>query len=318
MLITVAICTLNRAESLHRAFDSLAAMHLPVDLDWELVVVNNDCTDHTDDIIKAFTERLPLRRKFEPQRGLSYARNSAIDVAKGDYIIWTDDDVVVAPGWLAAYADAFRRWSEAAVFGGPIRPKYETPVIKWIAECEALLVGPYAIRDFGDEVLPLSVAEGRLPFGANYALRGAEQRVFRYNPDLGLGPIHRRLGEESNVIGRILQSGSIGYWVPQARVDHYIGHERQTVRYIARHFEAQGETAAFLDTPTSRTDFWFGAPRWCWRKLIQGWLCYQFHRLTSPAPIWMRDLRDYHSACGAIRYWRGQEDYATEPAMKNR
>ena len=48
MLITVAICTYNRAESLRRTLDSLAAMRVPENLDWEVVVVNNNCTDHTD------------------------------------------------------------------------------------------------------------------------------------------------------------------------------------------------------------------------------------------------------------------------------
>ena len=66
MLITVAICTLNRAESLRRTLKSLAAMQVPDDLDWEVVVVNNGCTDHTDDVIEAFADRLPIRREIRP------------------------------------------------------------------------------------------------------------------------------------------------------------------------------------------------------------------------------------------------------------
>src|ERR1700687_4230171 len=83
MLITVAICTLDRAESLRRTLDSLAAMGVPKDLDWEVVVVNNNCADHTDAVIEAFTDRLPLRREFEAQRGLSRARNHAVEAAGG-------------------------------------------------------------------------------------------------------------------------------------------------------------------------------------------------------------------------------------------
>jgi glycosyltransferase involved in cell wall biosynthesis len=305
MLVTVAICTLNRAESLRRTLESLAAMPVPDDLDWEVVVVNNNCTDHTDAVIEEFAERLPLRREFEPQRGLSRARNRAVDTAKGDYIVWTDDDVVVDPGWLAAYAEAFRRWSEAAVFGGRIIPRYETPVVKWVAESEALLVGPYAIRDFGDEPLPLSVAEGRDPYGANFALRAVEQRAFRYNPELGLGPVRRRLGDETDVIKRILQTGAVGYWVPDARVEHCISHDRQTVSYIARYFAGLGETGAFLEGKPA-APLWFGVPRWVWRRVVEGWLRYRFHRLVSPAPVWVRHLQDYAVAWGTIRYWRSE------------
>src|SRR5438067_2246813 len=131
MLVTVAICTFNRAESLRRTLESLGAMQVPDDIDWEVLVVNNKSTDHTDAVIADFAERLPIRREYEERPGQSNARNRAIGTAKGDYIIWTDDDVVVDRGWLAAYADAFRSRPEAAVFGGPIRPRYETPAVKW-------------------------------------------------------------------------------------------------------------------------------------------------------------------------------------------
>src|SRR5947207_180454 len=102
MRVTVAICTFNRAESLRRTLESVAALHLPEALDWEVVVVNNNSTDHTDSVIESFKERLPIRREFEPQPGASNARNRAVYVAKGDYFVWTDDDVVVDNGWLAA------------------------------------------------------------------------------------------------------------------------------------------------------------------------------------------------------------------------
>src|SRR6516165_2736912 len=124
MFVTVAICTRNRAGSLRRTLESLAALQIPGDLTWEIVIVHNS-TDHTDDVINKYLERLPVRRVLETRAGLSNARNQAVDTAKGEYIVWTDDDVIVDPGWLSAYAAAFRRWPEAAVFGGRIKPRYE-------------------------------------------------------------------------------------------------------------------------------------------------------------------------------------------------
>ncbi|MGH7045236.1 MAG: glycosyltransferase family 2 protein [Stellaceae bacterium] len=307
MLITVAICTLNRAESLRRTLESLAAMRVPEELDWELLVVNNDCTDHTDDVINGLADRLPVRREFEAQRGHSRARNRAVEVMKGDYIVWTDDDVVVDPGWLEAYAEAFFRWPQAAVFGGRIIPRYEMPAARWMVENETLLFGALAIRDFGDDFLPLSVADGRVPFGANFALRAAEQRRFRYNPELGLGPVRRRLGDEADVIERIMQSGGIGYWVPTARVEHCIGRGRQTIGYVARYYAGYGETAAFRDPySTNWRRFWFGVPPWLWRRLVSQWMRYQIHRRISPAPVWVAYLQAYALAWGAIRYWRNE------------
>lgn len=302
-MITVAICTFNRAESLYRTLASLAAMRVPGDLGWELVIVNNNCTDHTDSIIAAFETGLPVRREFEARQGHSHARNRAVDAATGDYIIWTDDDVVVDPGWLEAYAEAFRLWPDAVVFGGPIIPKYEEPIVKWVAESGAALTGPYAIRDLGNEPLPLSVTEGRDPYGANFAIRAAEQRTFRYNPELGLGSTRRRLGDETDVIEKILESGAIGYWVPGARVEHCVSRERQTIAYISRYFAGSGETNAFREGDHGAPHL-FGAPRWLWRQMIQGWAGYHMRRFTSAAPIWVRHLRDHTYARGAIRYWR--------------
>lgn len=309
MMITIAISTFNRAESLRRTLESLAAMQVPEDLEWEVLVVNNNCNDHTDAVIAAFLDRLPIRREFESRQGKSNACNRAVEAARGDYFLWTDDDVVVDINWLTAYAEAFRRRPNAAFFGGPIRPRYEDPVPKWVIESEALLGAPYAIRDLGDESLPLSPQDNRLPLGANMAIRGIEQRVFRYNPELGPGTglgNHRR-GEEHDVIERILQSGAVGYPVPAARVEHCVGRERQTVEYLLRYFAGAGEQDAYirqLRGEESGGPLLLGVPRWMWRGLIEGLLLYRIHRVISPGPVWVRHMKVYAYASGAIRHWR--------------
>jgi glycosyltransferase involved in cell wall biosynthesis len=305
MFITVGICTFNRAESLRRTLDSLATMRVPSDLAWEIVIVNNNSTDHTDRVISEYVGRLPVRREFEPCPGKSNAQNRAIDVAKGDYFVWTDDDVVVDADWLTAYVEAFRRWPDAAVFGGRITPRYEAPVEKWVIESEAVLVGPYAIRDFGDHVQPLSADdEDHFPFGANFAIRAIEQRAFRYDPDLGPVPNKIRNQDEFDVIHRLLGSGATGYWIPGAMVEHCIGRDRQTLRYIAAYYEGYGETLAFRNAAaTAAGPFWFGIPRRIWPRLLVWWVLYRFCRLVSPAPVWVKYLEAYSWNKGMARYW---------------
>jgi glycosyltransferase involved in cell wall biosynthesis len=280
-------------------------MRVPSDLAWEIVIVNNNSTDHTDDVISEYVGRLPVWREFEPRPGKSNAQNRAIDVAKGDYIVWTDDDVVVDAGWLTAYVEAFRRWPDAAVFGGRIMPRYETPVEKWVTESEAVLEGPYAVRDFGDHIQVLSADdEDHFPFGANFAIRAIEQRAFRYNPDLGPVPNKIRNQEEIDVIHRALGSGATGYWIPDAIVEHCIGRDRQTPRYIAAYWEGYGETWAFRNTAvTAAGPFWFGIPRRIWPRLLVWWLLYRFCRVVSPAPVWIKYLEAYSYNKGMFRYW---------------
>jgi glycosyltransferase involved in cell wall biosynthesis len=305
MLITVGICTFNRAESLRETLDSLCAMRVPSDLAWEIVIVNNNCTDSTDDLISQYIDRLPVRREFESVPGKSNALNRVIDVAKGEYIVWTDDDVLVDSGWLTAYAEAFRHWPGAAVFGGRIVPRYETPVAKWVAESEAELGGPYAIRDFGDHPYPLSATdEDHFPYGANWAVRAVEQRAFRYNPELGPIANKIRVQEDTDVIRRLLQSGATGYWIPNAIVHHRIGRHRQTIRYIAAYYEEWGETWAFLNASvTAAAPFLYGIPRRIWPRLLVWWALYRFCRFTLPAPVWVQYLKAYHYNKGMLRFW---------------
>lgn len=305
MFITVAICTFNRAESLRRTLASLVAMRVPSDVVWEILIINNNSTDHTDGVISEYIRYLPVRREFEPRAGKSNALNRAIDAAKGDYIVWTDDDVVVDAGWLAAYVEAFRRWPEAAVFGGRITPRYEAPVERWVIESESVLFGPYAIRDFGDRVHPLSADdEDHFPYGANLAIRATEQQAFRYDTQLGPVPNRIRNGEEIDVIHQLLRSGATGYWIPGAMVEHCIGRDRQTVRYVAAFYESWGATLAFRTAAvTAAGPFWFGVPRKIWPRLLVLGVLYRFCRLVSPAPVWVKYLRSYSRDKGICRYW---------------
>ena len=85
---------------MRQTLESFTGLAVPAATDWEILVVNNNCTDQTDQVIQAYQDRLPVRRAFEPRPGLSHARNRAIAEATGDYILWTDDDVTVSPNWL--------------------------------------------------------------------------------------------------------------------------------------------------------------------------------------------------------------------------
>ena len=307
MLVTVGICTFNRAELLRRTLESLLALELPADVNWEVVVVNNNSTDHTDAVVEEYRNRLPVRREFEPQPGKSNALNRAISAANGEYILWTDDDVVVDPNWLAAYVGAFRRRPEAALFGGPVIPKLEPPVPPWVAESLSALAGPYAARDFSDDEQPLSVAEDRVPYGANFAIRAREQRAVKYDPGLGPSPSQSRCGEEADVIIRVLGSGATGYWIPQAVANHCIGRERQTVSYIVKYSMNVGETYALISASAEATGrFWFGVPQRVWPRLLKKWVQYQVHRRISPAPIWVAHLQAYARTKGMLRYWRSR------------
>jgi Glycosyl transferase family 2 len=301
VLVTVAVCTRNRACSLAHTLGSLAAM-APPGAPWDVLVIDNASTDGTRGVVEGFAGRLPLRLEAEPLPGLSHARNRAVAGARGRYIAWTDDDVVVGRDWLAGYARAFARWPQAALFGGPVTPVLLPPVTAWVQDNMALLAHPLGARAFGPVPLPLSSAADRLPFGANFAVRTADQRRFPYDPALGAGPL-RRLAEETAVFEAMLAAGGTGWWVPDSAVAHMIPPERQTVAALRRYYAAAGATDAHRHGAAGPR--LFGVPRWLWRRAAAAGLRYRLARLAAPPAVWLPHLIVLAQAEGAIRYWRG-------------
>lgn len=246
--VTIAICTRDRAASLRRALESLCSLVIPAATAWEVIVVDNGSSDDTSEVLREFAARLPLRPMFEPHPGVSWARNRALKEARGRYICWTDDDVLLGPQWLAAYLEAFERHPEAALFGGPIEPLLEAPVRPLFDRGKDRwpLAGPFAARSPGPTIRPLALQDCDVPYGANFAVRTEEQQRFPYDERLGTSPLINRFADELDVIYRIMKLGSTGWWVPDARVLHIIARERQTLGYLVSYYRRGGETVAWL------------------------------------------------------------------------
>ena len=295
MKITIAVCTWNRCQSLQNTLSSVQNLRVPPDLDWELLVVNNNCTDDTDAVLAGFMGALPLRALKETRQGLSWARNHAIEAARGDYVIWTDDDVILDSGWLNAYVTAITAWPNAAVFGGPIRPRFEGEPPLWLidAMAEKVVRDAYALRDFGKEPVMLDVAKAKIPYGANFAVRMKEQKIFRYDPRLSLCGNNHIRGDETDVLTKILKSGSIGRWVPDALVDHVIPKDRQTVSYIRDYYVGSGRSAV-RRSPDQGFSWFLCVPKWLWRAAVAltAQIRYLIKRIYSPPQVWCKELKN--------------------------
>jgi glycosyltransferase involved in cell wall biosynthesis len=236
MKITIAICTWNRAPSLRTTLESIAIALPPQESTFEIVVINNNCTDVTDQIPEEFAARLPILLHHEKRAGLSHARNKAIDVASGEYIIWIDDDVTVRADWLIAYEQAFIRWPEVSLFGGAIIPRFEGKPPTWLRWMLPWVSTAFSTRNFAEG--PIDPG-GALPFGANFAVRTREQRRFGYDTRLGRRPGNALIGgEEADVILAILEAGGTGRWV-RAAVDHWIPRSRRNFSYLLAFYWSQ-------------------------------------------------------------------------------
>ncbi|MFO0813527.1 MAG: glycosyltransferase [Gemmatales bacterium] len=270
--VTVAICTWNRAALLDQTLGRMKCLEIPEGVTWELLVVNNNCSDNTDEIIQKHAPVLPLKRLFEPKQGHSNARNCAVQHASGDLLVWTDDDVLVDKNWLALFANAATLFSHAAYFGGAIEPYFETAPPRDLARSLPEIASAYALVDYGNETRPFR--NGESPFGANMAFRMDVLRSFQFDPNLGRVENNMIGDDETALLERLKSDKQQGIWIGQARVQHIIPEERATWSYIERYYSGLGQTVTrrqgFPDCSTI-----FGAPRWVvreyWTKRLQGW-----------------------------------------------
>ena len=269
MIVTVAICTWNRAKLLDRTLTQMHQLRIPADVEWELLIVNNNCTDETDPIIARHENALPIRRLFEPNPGLSNARNCAVDKAQGELILWTDDDVLVEPRWMASYIEASQRWPNAGFFGGPIEPWFEIEPPAWVVSNLKKLAGMLAIRDFGP--VKRAFARKEAPFGANMGFR--TKVLKQHSFDVRLGRVgHSLVGwEELDLLNRLKSLGHFGIWVGTARVKHYIPVNRLTLDYVRTWYEGHGQSAARVED-FSRCKLLWRALRYAWKRLWIAWL----------------------------------------------
>jgi len=269
MRITVAICTWNRCELLRQTLDQLTRAVVPTGTTLEVIVVNNNCTDATDQIIGEFGDRLPVRRLFESSPGLSYARNAALSAATGDYVVFTDDDVLVSESWLREFEAATRAFPEAAAIGGIIEPWFPEPPDPELMEAFSELKRGFCGLDHGLEGGPLP--DGLFIWGANMAFRSGAIRDLRFDPNLGPSPTSTVCADETDFLRRIRASGGGAVWWPGMRVRHYVLPSRMTLEYLLRHAIGKG-TESVLIGPVQWAPLLGGAPRWLWRRYVEAWV----------------------------------------------
>jgi glycosyltransferase involved in cell wall biosynthesis len=261
--VSVIICTWNRADLLRQTLLHFRRLIVPANISWELVIVNNRCTDHTDRVVNEFTAQLPIRLLHEDRAGKSFAANFAIEQSRGDLLLWTDDDALVDPHWLSQYLRCMQDYPTAMYFGGPVEPWFSESPPTWLTRNFEDISCAFATRRIGQDTRPINVDE--YPYGVNMAMR--REALAGETFDVRVGPSldsHVR-GEDVLLIDRFKERGLLGIWAANARVEHYIPRERLTMKYVWSFYYGQGRTAARLGTPT-KVPYLFGLPRWTIKK----------------------------------------------------
>jgi glycosyltransferase involved in cell wall biosynthesis len=248
MKISVIICTYNRADCLKRTLNSIVAMSVPEDLLWEIIVVDNNSSDDTKDVVEEFrtSSGLNVVYAFEGEQGLSYARNRSIREAKGEIIAFIDDDVVVDGNWLVRVCEVFET-HKPAVMGGKVLMQGELAVPKWFSKGVSDPLGGF---DRGDGII---IADnhynGLVGIGANMSFRREVfDAVGLFRTDLGRKGNKLGMGEETELYWRIKNRGEKCIYYPAAFVHHCVDSRKMSKGYIRRWFFRIGGWGYFSDT----------------------------------------------------------------------
>jgi L-malate glycosyltransferase len=264
-MLTVLLATRNGARTLAGLLGSLERLHAPPG-GWKLVVADNGSTDETPVILDRFRPRLPLTVIREPRRGKNVALNAALAHLDGALAVFTDDDVLVDPGWLEALHRAADSRPDYSIFGGAIRPIWSRPPDPWILEWVDLAV-TYTVTD---PALPAGPIAPNLVWGPNMAIRASIFSAgFRF--DEGVGPSGRdyAMGSETDLTLRLAAAGHRSWFCPEAVVGHLIRAEQMSRRWVLSRAErfGRGMYRRELIRMTSPPPLVFGVPRYLWRML---------------------------------------------------
>jgi glycosyltransferase involved in cell wall biosynthesis len=187
---SVVVPAYNEAEFIAATLESLLAQTYAGP--YEIIVVDNNCTDATPEI----AARLGARVVSEPQPGVCFARQRGLAAARGEIVVSTDADTVYPPNWLEQIDAAFRSGADVVGVAGPCR--YRNPSW-WVKLFPRLLFG-------------LVTGVHRLTGWVGYVT--ATNVAFRATAFEGYDLRLTQGGDELDVVRRVRRRGKV-VWLPE-------------------------------------------------------------------------------------------------------
>lgn len=237
-MISIIICTYNRQDCILRPLEALKEESFK---DFEVILVDNNSSDRSPELIKDFCQKypdFPLHYFLETRQGLSYARNRGLNEARGEILVFLDDDALPHKGYLENLSRHLMELPEVSAFGGKIEPLFEDcSAPKWL--CRWSLSWLSAL-DMGEKVKEFKRG---FPIGANMIFRSSALKdcgLF----DTSLGRVEKNLmgGEEKDIFRRLKSLGHKVFYLPDVTVSHIIPKSRTTLNYVRRFADGVGRS----------------------------------------------------------------------------
>ena len=263
MLVSIIVCSYNpnRYSDLVDALNSLLDQRYD---DIEIIVVV-DGSDELYDKVLNYINHLDVDIKAilnEKNLGLSESRNRGIEIAKGDVIVFFDDDAVADKNWIRELVRMYEKY-DAIAAGGKLIPLWVGRKMEFLPEEYYWLIGA-THKGFPEEI-----AEVRNTFGSNISFRTyVLKSLGGFESELGLTASKKGAfqGEETELCIRMKQRFGKGVmYNPNAIVQHKIVGERVKVRFLLNRAFWQGYSKRVMEKMSINS---LGVEKSFLRKLI--------------------------------------------------
>lgn len=243
VLLSVIVSTRNRAKRLTTLIQCIGSQMNIENINFEIIIVDNNSTDNTKEVVYAFTEGSNLKIKYvvEQKVGLANARNAGILASKGSLLLFLDDDILFPKEFISNALFGVQEYPEFSIFGFRILPDWDEVALKkknfkppfWLTLKKPfnLIQSFLPIHDLGKEVLQYPNKRAQNPIGAAFIVKKEMlEKTGPFREDLGAG--QSGLCEDTEFFWYSMLCGfKVLYW-PYAAVYHPVLSDRIKISYL--------------------------------------------------------------------------------------
>lgn len=253
-LLTVAVCTYNRAAWLIDTVEGLSRQRCDFSK-IEVLIINNNSSDNTATVISDAINKypdIPISGFVETRQGLSHARNKALEEAKSEYVLYIDDDVYLPDNFLESWIRFLAQNRGISAAGGPINVHFDDGQPTWFPMLLAQMLGyhrPYTSNKRYSDTL--------YPHGGNMVVhRNLALQINGFDPRLGRTGKNLAGGEEKDFFNRLRKINPDIYYNSASFLHHRIGNERLTREFIKKQALGIGKSNRILHNTTGESIRW--------------------------------------------------------------
>lgn len=219
MRYSIVIPTLDRPQQLRACLEGVAAQELPA-AEFETIVVDDGSRVPVTDALPDLVERVHVRVVRQPNAGPGAARNRAAAEARGELLVFLDDDCVPDPEWLATLGREAAAHPGAGIGGRTVNRLTGNAYSR---ASQTLIDYLYEYYNSGEAEYPMFTTNNlALPRGEFLRIGGFDTRFTRAG------------GEDRELCLRWVRSGGRFRYVPQAVVFHF--HRLSLASFLKLHF----------------------------------------------------------------------------------